>query len=246
MLGLQGGGSRLKVLALTAWKRPDYVRRTLDALSRCPEIGDYLLIPHVEPGCDETRHLISSIDFAECRPTWNTARLGSDPNIRAAVRHGLALSDYVVYMDEDALFARDALAFYEWAGDRYRDDPGVASVTAYNRNREAAPEPATHYAVSTRPWFHCFCFALWRDRLPMVDGPPRDGSSPWGSHALREFVTERGMSEVYPVLGRVDHIGHVTSLQTDKRFSPEWFEWNHGSGNWAGNVLVGDGTFHDG
>ncbi|HUE69711.1 MAG TPA: hypothetical protein VMP01_02385 [Pirellulaceae bacterium] len=40
----------LRVIAITAYRRPAYTREVLDALAKCDGIADWILLPNVEPG----------------------------------------------------------------------------------------------------------------------------------------------------------------------------------------------------
>ena len=38
------------VITMCHYNRPDYSRQVLEALRACEGVGDYLILPHVEPG----------------------------------------------------------------------------------------------------------------------------------------------------------------------------------------------------
>src|SRR4051794_8309684 len=125
-----------KVITMCLFKRPDYTRRVLEALRACDGIGDYLVLPHVEPGDDEGRALVEGIDFAECLPTFNRERLGVNLNTENALLDGFSFGDFSIHVEDDIVLAPDALRYYEWCGARYAADPSVFSVTSYHRRAE--------------------------------------------------------------------------------------------------------------
>ena len=43
------------VITMCHFNRPDYSRQVIEALRVCEGIGDYLILPHVEPGNDAVR-----------------------------------------------------------------------------------------------------------------------------------------------------------------------------------------------
>jgi hypothetical protein len=43
----------MKVITMTAYRRPAYTREVLAAMAKCDGIADWLLLPNVEPGNEE-------------------------------------------------------------------------------------------------------------------------------------------------------------------------------------------------
>jgi len=43
----------LRVITMTAYRRPAYTREVFAALAQCDGVGDWLLLPNVEPGHEE-------------------------------------------------------------------------------------------------------------------------------------------------------------------------------------------------
>jgi hypothetical protein len=233
----------MNFIAFTAYRRPDYLAHTLDALAACEGIEDYTLLPHVEPGNDEVRSLVEAIDFAASIPTWNASRLTVGGNTAEALRDGFGRADFLIFFEEDVPFAPDALRFYEWAAGAYRDDRDVSTITAYNR-QNAPVDLADHHRVGRRSWFHGVTFATWRDRYRLIERHLR-GEHGWDGIVLGQFVENWGMKEVFPVLGRADHIGLVSSCQSPLLHPPEWFLANATSPCWAGNQEVAEGDWSE-
>ncbi len=231
----------MNCIAFTAYRRPDYLARVLASLAACEGIAEYTLLPHVEPGDDEVRSLVESIDFAPSIPTWNASRLTVGRNTAEALRDGFARSDFLIFVEEDVTLAPDALRLYEWAADAYRDDRDVSTITAYNRQLSPVA-PADHHRVARRDWFHGVTFATWRDRYRLIERNLRDQHG-WDGVLLEEFVNNWGMKEVFPVLGRADHIGLATSCQSAEIYTPEWFLANASSPVWAGNQALVPGDW---
>src|SRR5258708_27676946 len=141
-----------KVITMVLYNRPDYTKAVLEALRRCDGIGDYLLLPHIEPGDEEVLALVKSIDFAGVKITLNRRRLGTGRNTFLAWRHGFREADFIVHIEDDTVPARDCLRFMEHCREAYRDDQEIFSVAAYNKLPCA---PSRYYDVSRRRPYTC-------------------------------------------------------------------------------------------
>ena len=220
-------------IVLLAWRRPEYLAKCLNGLAHVAGIGGAVLLPHVEPGCAESRALIEGFAACAVRPTWNAERLGFLANCLAGLEHGFALGDYLLFFEEDVVPAADFLEYHAWARERYRDDPGVGSVAAYHRRESACPR-AEHHAVRRRPGFHGWGCGLWRDKLPV----PLAGIAAGGSldTTYDRHYRATGTVEVYPELSRVQNVGLTTTVQTDTAYDAAWYLKNHRLKHWAGQV----------
>jgi hypothetical protein len=235
------------VVTMCHWKRPEYTRRSLEALSRCVGIEQCLLMPRVEPGCPEVEALVRAVDFCECRPAWNPARLGVNRNTYAALEGGFALADFVVHVEDDVLLAPDALDYFWHARAAYHHDHEVFSVAAYHR--VAAPlHLFSFHALGRRRWFHPWGWGTWRNRWDEVRGGlgrALGGPVTWDTWLGRNVVAPDegpGRREVYPVLSRAQNIGLVSSIHAT---TPAWHAEHHQLKYWAGDVPVHPSPFHE-
>jgi hypothetical protein len=232
-----------KVITMCHYRRPEYTRRMLSALSACPEVGEYLILPSVEPGNEEVRDLIEAIDFAECRPHFNGERLGCNENTDQALALGFNVADYVIHLEDDILCAPDSLRYYEWARDRYASDTMVFSVSGYQRHRPGQTIlPEDHFRVRRRRAFSPWGWATWRDRWDQFGGALRVLTYPWDVFLNIAFAAspiEMFREEVYPELSRSQHIGLISSV------SPGQDSTHLTAANWAGDHVLADGEFFD-
>ena len=233
-----------KVITMCHCSRPDYTRRVLDALRLCEGIGDYLILPHLEPGNEAVLAEIETIDFAECQPTVNATRLGVNRNTENALLDGFGLADYVIHVEDDIVLAPDSLVYYEWCARRYRSDDRVFSVTTYNRRMEPAT-PADYHLVRLRKWFHPWGWATWRNRWETFSGRLYHCAMGWDV-LLNTVHCNGGQTprchEVYPELSRSQNIGIVSSRHY---LPPEWLLENHHLKHWAGQVDLRTDEFHE-
>src|SRR5437870_3482062 len=98
-----------KVITMVLYNRPDYTKAVLDALRRCDGIGEYLILPHIEPGNEAVQALAKGIDFARVQITVNRQRLGIGRNTYLAWEHGFRKAEFIIHVEDDTLPARDCL-----------------------------------------------------------------------------------------------------------------------------------------
>ncbi len=232
-----------KVITMCHYKRPQYSREVLDALRACDGIGDYLILPHVEPGDEEVRALIEAIDFAECLPTFHNIRQGLNANTENALADGFARSDYVIHLEDDILCAPDALRYFEWCRARFAADESVFTVSGYNREPDPSV-PNMYHRVRRRRSFTPIGWATWRNRWDQFGGALRVLPYPWDMFMNDAFPASgipQFQVEVFPELSRVQHIGLISSISFE---TPEWYEEHFSVKCWSGDAGVPAGEFH--
>lgn len=239
------------IITTLHYNRPDCTRRCLEALSRCRGIEDCRLIAHTDGGpnrSQEVADLLQQRPFCDTQVCFHPDHLGFDQATFQTLRDGFVDADFVVHIEDDILLAPDALEWFAWARDRYRDDQTVLSVSGLNR--EDAP-PDRHHAASRRPWFAPWSWATWADRwsvLREVIGkvtPGAPGYVGWDT-AVLNHRNATGQCEVFPVLGRAQNIGSVSSIHSPDWFTPEWHHANHHVEKWAGDGReVSQGTWEE-
>jgi len=118
------GVDRLIITTLH-YNRPDCTRRCLEALSRCRGIEDCRLIAHTDGGpnrSQEVADLLQQRPFCDTQVCFHPDHLGFDQATFQTLRDGFVDADFVVHIEDDILLAPDALEWFAWARDRYRDD----------------------------------------------------------------------------------------------------------------------------
>lgn len=191
-----------KVVALTLFRRAGYSRQTLEALSRCHGIDDYLVLIHVEPGYPEVLQVARDVKFSRVVIVENADLLGCTQNTLSAVLHGFQHADFVVCLDDDTVPAPDCLRYFEWARHAFRDDKSVFTVTGFARY---TPDPSGYYAAERIRWFTPWSWATWRDRLPEIIN--RWDYLPNASWDISVNQIRGNRFEVHPLLARTQNIG---------------------------------------
>ncbi len=206
-------------ITVSGYNRPDYLRRTLSALSRCDGIGTCRVVVLLDP-CDETDEqadLASKFGFEVLR---HQQRLGCNRAIGVAFSHGFSElgSEFHLHFEDDTVPCRDALRWFAWARDHYRDDPAVMNVSGYQKISNGCLGEC-----GLRRWFTPWGWGVWRDRwLGLHLGWIQGDETSWDvivNHALRA-----GRYEAFPTVSRIQNIGAEKGTHVP---SPEWHAEHH-------------------
>lgn len=202
-----------KVITMTVFRRPHYLKQVLDALSCCVGIKEYTIVISIDPAPDPSvkdiiRAMLTKICFCKCIYSFNATRLGMNKNTHKALDSGFGLSNFIVHLDDDVLLGPDALQYYEYCDRKYRNDIKVFSVTGTNNNKCELADDYTK--ISRRQWFTSWGWGTWRDRWTEVGGANYSWGTDkrsWDSYLNR--ITRRERYEIYPLLARSKTIGEV-------------------------------------
>lgn len=225
-----------KVITLALYNRPQYTRNVVEALKACAGIEDYVLLPHIEPGCEEVIEIVRSIEFAEVAITINPFLFGIGLNTFRTWEHAFQHADFLVHMEDDTVPAPDCLKFFESASEFGLNDSRILSITAYNREPCG---PHEFYSFSCRPAFNCWIVGIWRSRWDWI-------SSDWNPDPRRyaNYLATRAQSEslleLYPLLSRSQNIGAEGGVHVE---SAEWHRLNQHTEHWSGNYSLPPGEF---
>ena len=206
-------------ITVSAYNRPEYLQRTLAALARCDGIEDCRVAVMFDP-CDATReqaaiarsHGFAAYEFSR--------RAGCNTAIQTAFQYGFDHmdSEFHVHLEDDTVPTRDCLRWFAWASERYRHDPAVMSVSAYQRVSNGQVNEC-----GLRRWFTPWGWGIWRDRWGGVNaGWVPTGEVSWDivvNHLLRA-----GRYEAFPTVGRIQNIGAEGGVHVP---SAEWHRENH-------------------
>lgn len=130
----------LAPIILFAYRRPDHLRRTLDALLSSPEAGqsdlfvfcDGARVPEDEPGVAGVRQMIQNLTgFKSIHKTLRDDNRGLAKSIISGVTEVLKSHECAIVVEDDLVVSPGFLAFMNAALDFYRDEPKVGSVCGY-------------------------------------------------------------------------------------------------------------------
>jgi len=189
-------------VTVSAYNRPEYLEQTLAALSRCHGVFDCSVTVLLDE-CPETAQQQEICERFGFRHGVMTPRVGCNRAILGALLYGFDElgGEYHVHLEDDTVPCRDALRWFAWARDAYRDDPAVFSVSGYQRVSSGRVAES-----GLRRWFTPWGWATWRDRFDGIrDGWSRHDDISWDvvvNHRLRA-----GRYEAFPTVSRIQNIG---------------------------------------
>jgi hypothetical protein len=228
-----------KVVAIIAYRRYEYLRRVLEALAGCDGIDTYNTLIHVDPGSTAVEDLARYFPLPNKEVVVNPHQYGCNGNIYAACAHAFSLTDYAVIIEDDIVPARDALRFFEYVDNGYRNDPSCFGACAYHRE-DAVPHHS-HAVIHNRNCFTPWGWATWRDRWEQMAAawPLGDYQTSWDVVMTRYVLGSR--YQVHPRLGRAQNIGAKGGT-----FCPSeaFHAKNQFNPHWAGARTVPPGDFH--
>jgi hypothetical protein len=205
-------------ITVSAYNRPEYLASTLDALSQCDGIADCKVTVLLDP-CDETQDQANVAARYGFVPYVYADRQGCNLAIGKAFAHGFAdpAVEYHVHLEDDTVPTRDALRWFAWARDRYRENPAVMNVSGYQRISNGRPGEC-----GLRRWFTPWGWATWRDRWAGLAAGWAGSEPSWD--VIVNHVLRAGRYEAFPAVSRIQNIGAERGTHVP---SAEWHTANH-------------------
>lgn len=224
----------MKTISVSLYNRPQYTKILLESLNECFGIDEYTIHIRCEPGNEEVINMARQF-----RPdqTWlqiNNNRLGCNTNILTCVHRAIKVSGYNIHFEDDTIPGKDCLRYFEWAGEKYKDNKEVFTISGYvnsNNNTEHFSKKSNDiYGVRRRQWFTPWGWATWADRFAQMrahwDCSGRNGSWDVTINNIR-----KDRYEIFPEISRIQNIGaemgtHVPDAQWHKKhhFNEYWIE----------------------
>jgi len=166
-----------KVIAIKAWKRPDYFGTMLSALENCIDIKNYTLHISIDGGVKKHGQNIAQQAMKkriEQSPLYKNKQIKTllfqPKNIGCAGNTRLILTkafdatdtDFVIHLEDDTVPSKDFLLYMDWANKTFQSDPNMFSVSGYNRTKEKHNTAENTNKTYMTPWFTCWGFGIFR------------------------------------------------------------------------------------
>jgi hypothetical protein len=218
---------------VTPWyKRPYYSKAWVEHVARCIGLEDWYVFIHVEPDNQEVKEIALDAALPNKVVCLNKYNLGCNRNTHDALQHGFEVSDFVVSVEEDIMLSPDALRYFQWCSETYRDDRDIYTVSAYSR-RVVAPE--NYFRLERTKWFTGWAWGTWRDRWKEMSGRWTQRESQfvqswdWHVNGVRN-----NRSQIVPFLARCHNVGSREGTWV----TPEMHSRDQYNDFWAGAVIL--------
>jgi len=215
-------------ICMPTYNRPEYLKATLDALSKCIGLENYEIITSEEP-CPEVDELLTrelaTLDIESTRHK-NKERLGNIKNCKRVFELGFATgAEWIFGLEDDIVLAKDALLWMEWAINKYWDEDRVIACSAFTfQGKEYYYKPenlSKSYlsAINFSPWGWATTKHKWDMFAEGFDNAIRENwIENWDIQASLLMRADNKM-QLRPVISRSENIG-VIGDKTDE----EWWE----------------------
>lgn len=227
-----------KVITMPVYRRPDYTQKVLEGLRSCYGIEDYRICIFAEPDQQPVLDVINSFTDLNIILFVNEKRLGLPGNTRQCLEYGFSVSDFVIHIEDDTTPAKDCLKFYEWAGNEYKDDKEIYTITGYNRCQPVPNDHDIYHEVRRRQWFHAVSWATWIDRWEEIKSNWKVVEENTWSFSVKDSRKDR--CEIYPCISRVQNIGE--RMGTNTLVKDHWMHYNE---FWIGSVELEKGKYYE-
>ncbi len=232
-----------KVITISAYDRPEYLDRTLDALGNCYGVQDY----NIQCIIDFSAHTILIDDVCKNNKAKHNLKLDiaihhnrvdCNINIYGCLDWGFQQTDYLIHIEDDIVLAKDALLYFEQCGKAYEKDEDILTVSAYNNGELAYKQTHTDEfkpplsAVYKQNNFAPWGWATWQNRWEEIkenwqfgfDARYKDGEMilppgcGWDVNMEKAILGDR--KRICPACPRCKNIGRLQG----RHMSPEHFD----------------------
>jgi hypothetical protein len=211
-------------VVMTAWQRPDYLRRSLVSWERADRVTE---LRSFRIALEPSRWQFDMLSAILMSPSWvtyevNMSQYGVLLNLGNAVDRAFkqdAGLKFVVAAEEDLLVSTDTLPYLEWAAGEFADTD-VLAVCAHNPEEGTDPS-LVHKGPGFSPWV----WGTWREHWEKVIWPTWDGDyssgdeewpqSGWDWNLDKRVIPRGGYSVLKPDMTRSQNIGEFGGAHAD-------------------------------
>lgn len=202
-----------KALALTAVRRPAYLKQVLDSL-RGQDLADYVLYIGIEPISAEVIKICKEIDFVKTNITINKQVLGVKENpfqtIKRAFDDG---ADLVWQLEDDVVLSPTAAslvnAYYE-----FKNKDNFLCLNLYNPASQQGADPGL---IVKSKGFNALSLAITRHQWQNWFAPNYHNHKSGWDYSFIELLSKRDLFNLTPALSHSEHIGRDDATSTHYR-----------------------------
>lgn len=212
----------MQIITTPHYNRPNCTESMIKYLRKAVGIADWHVIFVCEPGCENVKEYCKHANLPSYEVIVNNRLLGLWENKKKCldIAFNQRNADFVLHLEDDILISNDALLFYEWCNHTYLNQSQVFTVNGFNKIRAfdfyARRCPCCNMPFYTQIYrrltYNSIGFAIWKDRYhSMVLNNDWNGSD----LSLENYRNKYNLFEVYPILSRINHIGHQQGTSFD-------------------------------
>lgn len=218
-------------ITLTCSNRADYLKNVVDSLFEADKTNlELLLLPSIDYNSLKVIDIINQIDFITKDVVIHNPRLGCNQNTLFAINRGMLsdFSDYILHLEDDTPLAKDALQFFSFCFNEFKDDEKIVSIGGYSKTEEL--DESETYTLIKEPFFSAWGCGFWKHKWNIIEqhwtnSRVNSGMS-WDSHLNQVLFVEKQFLQVRPSISRVQNIGATNGTWVH---DPAWHYYNHRS-----------------
>lgn len=229
-------------ISLTCFRRPDYLSEVIDSLQKSIkysklDLSKTSLYVNIDGDNKEVVDLINSIDFIPKNVIQNIPSIGCNKNTFETINRAINDSDYLLHLEDDTVLSEDAIEYFLYMFEKYKDNERVICIGGYNKTDFLDPDNL--YVSFIENFFSCWGCGFWNHKWPIF----RDGwtnqlsvNNPqsWDSYLQDNlFATGKKYQQVRPKISRIQNIGAKLGTWV---IDPIWHEFNHKSPFTSDNI----------
>lgn len=222
-------------ISLTCFRRPDYLSEVIASLDKSLfyskiDVSKITLYASIDGDNKEVVELINNIDFIPKNITQNIPNIGCNRNTFEAIDRAIIHSDYVLHLEDDTVLSEDAIEYFLYMFNKYKDNNRVICVGGYNKTDSLNINDL--YTSFTENFFSCWGCGFWSHKWSIFQKGWTNqmavmNPQSWDSYLQENlFASGQKYQQVRPIVSRVQNIGaRLGTWVAD----PIWHEFNHKS-----------------
>lgn len=236
----------MKTLSVSLYNRPKYTAQLFNYLDLCFGIEDYKIFILCDPGNEEVQEMALKFRPSQTSVTINPRKLGCNTNIFQSLAMGFTFSDYHIHFEDDTIPGKDALYYFEWAREYYKNNSDIFTVSGYvNSNNKTEHYYPMNYQINKvfkRQWFTPWGWATWKDRFDEMkkdwDFYGKNGS--WDSTV--NSISRKNRYEIFPLVSRIQNIGAEMGTHVP---NADWHRLHHYNEHWIDKCNIWSNQFEE-
>lgn len=191
-------------LAMTAYRRANYLRESLFSLANNDDLTDCQLHFSLEPGDEE---VLGTCEFTRFMPT----EIHINPHVYGVTGNPYEMlkrmfergAEHVIYLEDDVLLAPDAIRMAKWFFNLPAETcDAYLCLTFYNNNSSA---DADICAIQSGQNFSALGMAITKYQWENYFAPNWHANPAGWDHSIQALTAER--KTLFPAISRSHHIG---------------------------------------